>query len=312
MTVPRGPWFLAVVLVLLCMPPAAAAVSIDLLETPDVIVANTPNETYNNPSYPFTVQARITNDDQARNLSMQAITYIEPDVDGCPMEGTEHPPPRVFLVQKRLELSPGESATIGGSTEGATASQNPRAYWPMAVSRTYQDRNGNNVSYPEGEHSFCVVAIDIDCASGSRTVRQCTAAREPFRAYVRRFNAAPAITDVSVQPSHPRPGQTVALSAEAIDNSTTPRQDTLSYTWHLDGRTVHGSTVQHAFASHGYHSVEIEVTDGFDTVNRSVRVPVGNVTPTGGGSTNDSPGAGPAAAGAIVWAALFLRRRRAS
>lgn len=309
MSVPRGPW-LALALALMLAAPSAAQVTVDLLETPDVIVANEPEDTFNNPDYVFTVTARVSNGEQAYNVSMHAITYIDQDVEGCPTEGTDHPPPRVFLLQKRLDMPPQSSFTVGGSTDPQTANQDPKSYWPLAVSKTYRDRGGNNVSYAEGEHSFCIVAVDIDCAAEQRPLRECALDRQAFRSYVRRTNEPPAITELEVRPEHPRPGQTVLLSAEAIDNSTKPRQDSLSFTWTVRGETSHGSSTQASFPTHGFHEVDLEVTDGFDTVNRTVEVPVGNVSTSDDGDTDGVPAPGWVAL--LVTLSLAARLRRSS
>lgn len=312
MPAPRRPALLLAAAALVALPPSASALTVELLETPEVVVANEPGDVFQNPNYPFTATARIANDDEPHNVTVHAITYIDQDVDGCPTSGTDHPPPRIFLVQKQKTLAAGESVTIGGSTDASQANRDPDAYWPLAVSKTYRDRDGNNVSYAEGTHSFCVVAIDTDCAAQSRQLRQCTLDRAAFEAYVRRDNQPPAITDVSVRPGNPRVGQTTLLSAEAVDNSTQPRQDTLTYAWKVRADTLRGSSVRHAFASEEVHEVTLEVSDGFDVVNRTVRVPVGNASLEEDGGGNPTPGPGSSALALLAAAALLSRRIPAS
>lgn len=305
----RGPGLALFAVLLIAAPTSAQSVTIDLIETPDVVVANEPEETFESPSYPFTATVRVTNGEERKNVSLQAITYIDKDVDGCPQEGTDHPPPRIFLVRKQVDLAAGESRTIGGSANPEIASEEPDRYWPLVVSKTYRDRDGTNVSYEEGEHSFCVVAIDVDRAEECPSLRECTLDRAAFEAYVRRNNAPPAITEVDVRPDNPRVGQSTVLSAEAVDNSTTPRQDPLSYTWVIRGERLSGSTVQHAFASQGFQEVRLEVSDGFDTVNRTIEIPVGDVSRPS--DDDGSPVPAPTGVAVVaVLAGLAVARRR--
>lgn len=305
----RGPGLALFAVLLVAVPASAQSATLDLIETPDVVVANEAGEAFESPSYPFTATVRLTNGEERKNISLQAITYIDKSVDGCPQEGTDHPPPRIYLVRKQFDLNAGESRTIGGSTNPEVASQEPDRYWPLVVSKTYKDRDGNNISYEEGEHSFCIVAIDVDRAQECPSLRECTLDRAAFEAYVRRNNQAPAITDLSFRPDNPRVGQSTVLSAEAVDNSTTPRQDTLSYTWVIRGERLSGSTVQHAFDSQGFQEVRLEVSDGFDTVNRTVEVPVGNVSRPSEDTSSDVPAPGAVAVAAVLAGLAVVRRR---
>lgn len=307
-----APLFVGALLVLGALAPAASAKpQVAVLEAPDVVVANAPeNMTRENfdPDHVFSVKIRINNDDHQRRVNTEAIIYTDPSVDGCPKDKRAFP---VSFVFKNRKLSPGETVVIGGSARPSQG--DAQAYWPMAVSRTYRDaRTNETVKISSGEHTFCAnlrVSGD-DPACDKPANRTCVIASAPWRSYVRRTNAPPKITTFSVSDETPGPGQQVLFEADATDASTQPRPDTLRYTWKLSGETKTGKVVRHAFTVTGPHRVTLEVTDGFDTVTRSVNVTV-QATSDGAGGTNGSPGpAVPAVVGVVSLAALALRRRR--
>lgn len=305
----RGPLLVLLVALVTLAGPSGAQLSVELLDSPDVVVANNVSKENNPPHYTFTATVRVSNGEEAHNVSVDAITYVDTDVEGCPTDGTEHPPVPVHRVAKQYELEPQESVTIGGSDDPSTASEEPDAYWPLVVFKEYPSREGDNVTYPAGEHAFCVAAFDVDCAQKEGpTRRECVLDRATFRSYVRRNNAPPAIQSVEHDPQNPRPGQTTLFEAEAVDNSTKPRQDQLTYTWELGPRTIHGATVQHAFPTERVHNVTLRVSDGFDTTERTIRVPVGDVSLDSGDESNDSPTLAPVGLAGLLAAAALLRR----
>lgn len=300
------------------VPAAAAQPQLDILDSPEVVVANDPEtmsddpETEQrefNPEYVFSASIRVTNDGSQRDVQAEAIVYADQDVeDSCPQDRQAFP---VAFVFKRLNLSASERVQVGGETSREDAQGDE--YWPMALSRTYRNaQTGQNVSIEEGPHTFCAAlrATGEDPACDRSSNRTCVIATAPFESYVRRQNEAPWITSVSVSPENPRPDQRALLSAEAQDNSTEPREDTLSYTWHFDREEQGGASVQHTFGSEGVHEVTLEVTDGFDTVERTIEVPVGDVEVDGDDGTNDSPAPGWAAS--LVALALVAGARRRS
>lgn len=313
------PWIVALVIVVGALTPlATASPELTVVDAPDVVVANDPRTMADDPEtdkrefdpdYVFSAAVRVDNDEDQRRIRFESIVYPDPDVEDCPRDKQAFP---VGFVFKRANLSAGESRVVGGSTDGEDAQQDPESYWPMALARNYRDgRTGENVTIGEGPRTFCAAirSSGEDPACPKASNRTCVVATASFESYVRERNEAPWIQSASVNPSNPRPGQTFLLEAEAADNSTEPTEDQLSYTWHVGGETESGRTVQSSFATENVHEVRLEVSDGFDTVNRTVQVPVGDVDLPSDDDESASPGVGWLAAGVAVVAAAALRRR---
>ncbi|MDX1611826.1 MAG: hypothetical protein R3185_05615, partial [Candidatus Thermoplasmatota archaeon] len=69
------------------LPSAAlgAGVTLQLLGTPDVVAAGDyEGEERTTPQYLFSVQVRATNGEDARSPRLDVITYLDPEVTGCP------------------------------------------------------------------------------------------------------------------------------------------------------------------------------------------------------------------------------------
>lgn len=296
---------------------AQAEPQLTVLDSPDVVVANDPEtmsddpdtkEREFNPNYTFSARVRVNNDDTQRDVQAEAIVYADQDVgEGCPRDQQAFP---VSFVFKRLNLSAGETHTFGGEDSRQEASGD--AYWPMAISKTYRNaRTGQNVSIEEGVHRFCTAirTTGSDPACERQANRTCVLATAPFESYVRRENQAPHITSISANPENPRPGQFTLLEVEAVDNSTEPSEDTLTYTWDLGQETEQGPTVRTNFSTEGIHNVTVKVSDGFDTTERTKKVPVGDVSlPDEDPQT--SPVAGWLASAVLLAGVAWLRRRR--
>lgn len=297
------------------VPAVAGQPQLDILDAPEVVVANDPKtmaddpETEQrefNPNYVFSASARVTNDDTQRTVRAESIIYVDQGIgENCPQDRQAFP---VGFIFPRLNLSAQEQMQFGGEAhrQGAEAEE----YWPMAVSRTYHDaRTGQNVSIEEGTHTFCAAlrTTGEDPACDRQANRTCVLATAPFQSYVRRENAAPHITSMQANPSNPQPGEPVLLEAQAVDNSTEPREDSLSYAWHLGGQTKRGPSVQHSFGSERVHEVKVVVSDGFDEVNRTLKIGVGEATVDE--ETNGSPAVGWVASLAVVVAVAVARRR---
>lgn len=302
-----GPWTGAVV----------AQPRAEIVNGPEVIVANDPEtmrddpnteEQEFNPEYLFSVQVRVSNDDDTQRLVYpQTIFYVDQDVDdACPEDDD-----RVIqanFVRKRLNMSAGQQVLVGDETDRRVAED--EEYWPMAIPEEYYDPVAEqNVEVDEGAHTLCTVLriTGDDPACDRPDNRTCVVDKTPFESYVRLDNEPPHITETRANPEDPRPGQTVRFQAQAVDNSTEPREDTLSYVWHLDGETKRGPNVQHSFGAEQVYEVELEVTDGFDTVNRTVEIGVGEATVDDG--TEEAP-ALPAFATLALLAAIAVVRRR--
>jgi hypothetical protein len=302
------------------VPAAAAQPQLEVVDSPDVVVANDPetmaddpetDEREFNPEYVFSATVRANNDGDQRRVQAEGIVYADQDVeDECPQDQQAFP---VAFVFKQLNLTAGEQVRFGGSTDKSQAQG--EAYWPMALSQTYHNaQTGQNVSIEEGEHTFCAAlrATGEDPACDRPDDETCVIARAPFTSYVRRTNQAPHITSMSVSPDNPRPGQRALFEAQAIDNSTQPRPDELSFTWRFDRGTQQGANVQQSFPDDGVYEATLAVSDGFDTVERTLRVPVGNATLDEDGSgTNDSPSLAVASiVAALAGGTVVARRRR--
>jgi hypothetical protein len=293
------------VLALVLSAPPGTGFTVSLVDSPDVIAANQPNKTYKNPDYPFSTSVEIRNDDEPHNVTMGAITYLSRDVDGCPKDRSDTP--RVDLVQKRLELDPQETRRLGGLADARQANQRSDEYWPMAVSREYQTQDGR-VEYEEGTHSFCVNAIDTDCAAvEGNSVRDCSLDEASWTSYVRRTNEAPYIQSWEITPSDPQPGQSIRFSAQAADNSTQPEADTLRSTWDLAGTEKTGKVVRHTFDVGAEHTVRLHVTDGFDTTTRERSLAVFEPGEAPSDPSNDSPWSALVAIVALSLAARVAR-----
>lgn len=280
---------LALVLTVLWTPPALAqGLTVQVLRAPEVIVASDfEGEERTTPSYLWSVEARVTNGDVSRGVTLHAVTYLDRETTGCPERDTGVRPTMKFA--KNLQLGPGERETVGGSLDQAET----KAYWPHEVFERYPTPTGSVATYAEGEHGFCVLALvsgrDPACEKPESQV--CTLASAPFRAYVRHGNTAPAITSVSVSPETPRPGQEVLLSAQATDPDTRPRPDTVRVDWDVGPRVLTGATVRHAFPTQGPHEVVLRVSDGFVVTERTVTVNVTGPPIEGGGDGgNGTPG----------------------
>jgi hypothetical protein len=302
----------------MALPLATAKPSLEIVDEPEVVVANPPETMADdpnteqqefNPTYVFSAQVKVTNDGDQRTLWPEMIFYVNQDIENeCPRDRNEEviSPP---FVRKRLNMSAGEQVLVGGSTDRQSAEG--EIYWPMAIpQKYYSPRAGENVTIDEGMHTLCgtLRTTGEDPACDRSSNRTCVIATKPFQTYVREENQPPHVTSISFEPDNPDPGDTVRLQASGIDNSTEPREDTLSYTWHLNGTEKRGATVQHAFGYEGVHEVRVEVSDGFDRANRTVKVPVGNVT-VATGTTADTPGPGAIVALACL-AGLAVARRR--
>lgn len=295
-------------LVLLLAPVATAAPTISVLDAPDVVVANPPgNMTQDNfnPDYTFSTAVRVTNDDDPSQVNPEAIVYTDPSVEGCPDDERAF---TVSFIRKTRDLEPNAQIEIGGSDDPTVGGN---AYWPMAISQEYRDPNaGESVEFGGDEHTFCtnVRVTGQDASCNKPDDQTCVVATDPFRAYVREDNAAPEITEFSV-PENPEPGQTVLFEADAEDADTQPRPDSLSFTWTAGSFEDTGRTVQHAFPINDTYTVTLSVTDGFDTVERSVEVAVGDAGEEGPIGGDDRIPLPPALALIGLVAAALARRR---
>lgn len=86
-------------------------------------------------------------------------------------------------------------------------------------------------------------------------------------------NAVPELTSatVSTGKGKPKPGQQLVFAASATDADG----DSLHYSWDFgDGTTATGALVEHAYAAAGTYTAVVTVTDGVDSVSRSVVVTV--------------------------------------
>lgn len=304
----RGLVLTGLSLVLLLLAPAAtAAPTISVLDSPEVVVANPPeNMTQDNfnPDYPFSATVRVTNDGDASQVNTEAVMYTDPSVNGCPDDERAFP---IHIILKTRELDPNEQIEIGGS---ADARDGGDAYWPLAISQEYRDATTNeSVEIGGAEYGFCanvrVSGQDPSCEKPDQET--CVVASDPFRAYVREENAAPEITEFSV-PENPDPDQEVLLRADAEDADTEPRPDSLSFTWSGSGIEDTGRTVRHTFPSNGTYDVTVSVTDGFDTVERTAEIAVGAAGDDGGG-TDPTPVPAALALAGLLAGALVGRRR---
>lgn len=301
------------VLALVLLAPAGLAKpALEVLESPDVVVANPPENMTRenfNPDYVFSATVRVNNDDDARQINLEAIVYPDPSVEDCPRDKAAYP---VSFIVKTRKLDAGGTATLGGAAHPQAGSD--AEYWPLAVSKEYRNaRTGQNQSIEEGEHTFCtnIRVTGEDPACDRPANRTCVIATESFRSYVRRSNAAPEITSFEISNEAPRPNQQVLFQADATDEDTKPREDTLRYTWILGGTERTGKTVRYAFGTAGSHNVTLEVTDGFDTVERTATIQVGQEGTNGpGDGGRDVPSLAPVALVVAVLGAAWLRRRR--
>lgn len=286
----------------------AADLTMRVLESPDVVVANAAENTTKdnfNPEYPFSASVRAQNGDEQQNVFFHAIFYNGEGIEGCPEkqdDGFFVPP-----LQKQRNLSAGERVVLGGQAH-PQQSQGPE-YWPMALpDKFFNPATNETEEVRGGEHTFCFVARVSSSAPGCNT-RSCVVAKEPFSAYVRLENSPPEVTEFSVGNENPRSGQEVLFRAEATDADTQPREDPLSFTWELGRAEKTGKVVRHAFTTPGDHEVTLTVSDGFDETTRTATVTVPSPSGDGGDDGRDTPGVGVLALVPIAVAALALRRR---
>jgi hypothetical protein len=290
---------------------ATAAPTIDVLDSPDVTVANPPDSIqYDdkgnaevNLDYRFSAEVRITNDGDPSQVNPEAIVYTNPDVEGCPQDERAFP---AHLIVKTRKLEPNEQLRIGGA---ATPEAGGEAYWPMYVLQTYQDaRTGNDVEIENGTYTLCpAVRVSGSDASCDKPEDQtCVVATDSFTTYIRRMNQAPEITSLEVSDEPVDPGDTVRFQADATDADTQPRPDDLVFRWSTTAFEDTGKTVTTSFPTEGEHTVALEVSDGFDTTTRNATIAVGDV----GGSEDTSlaPGPGALAMVAALGAVAWLRR----
>lgn len=311
-----GSFSLGLCLVLLSTlaPAAAAQPTIEVVDAPDVVIAN-PSENMTgdnfNPDHVFTSTVRVTNDGDDRQITTDAIFYTDPSVDGCPRDERSF---IVSFITKTRTLDPSEQITIGGAAHPSQARGD--AYWPMAISQAYYSGATNETIRVDADtYTFCtnirVTGDDPDCEKPRD--QTCVLATDSFRAYVRRSNAVPEITTFDIGDTTPRPGQQIIFEAEATDADTEPSPDTLTYTWNLAGTEKTGKVVRHSFDVATTHRVTLTVTDGFDEVSRSTMINV-TTSRTGGQDGGDggqaAPGPGLAVLAPVAMAALLLARRR--
>lgn len=273
---------------------ATATPSLTVLDADDVTIAN-PSETMTernfSPKYVFSAEVRVTNDDQERSgaddtppaPAMEAWMYEDPAVEGCPEDERSFP---VSPVRKSPNLEPREERRLGGATSHQDGDD---AYWPLAVSDRYRDaETGEEIEIGDAEYTFCVLlrvsGNDPECDKPS--TETCVIARDDFQTYVRAENQAPEITEFSISDENPDPGGTILLEGDAVDEDTQPQEDDLRFTWIINGHEETGRTVQYAFPTAETYTVTLEVTDGFDTVERSMEVQVGSED---GGPLDETP-----------------------
>lgn len=301
-------WSLILLVALIALPAGAAKPAVEVLDAPDVVVANPPENMTRenfNPEYVFSVEVRITNDDQERRVNTEAVIYTDRSVEDCTRDARAFP---VMLFRKNRKLEPGETVRIGGSAHPGEGSQD--AYWPLAVSRTYRDaRTGENVSVESGEHTFCVTlrVSGEDPACDKPANRTCVLSPTPFDTYVRRTNSPPEVTEFEVSRTEIEPGQEVLFRADATDADTQPRPDILTYEWDLGPATETGKVVRYTYTTTGTHEVQLTVSDGFDTVQRTATVTVATEGSGGDGRSAPMPGLLAVLAGAVL--AVLVRRR---
>lgn len=287
---------------------ASAAPSIDVLDAPDVVVAN-PSENMTqdnfNPDYVFSPEVRVTNDGNPSQVNTEVALYADPSTSGCPEDKTAY---RVSFIVKTRELDGGESVRIGGSSSPQAGGD---AYWPSAISRQYYDAKANETVEIGGHTYTMCAAVRVsgqDASCDKPEDQTCVVARDSFRSYVREENQAPEITEASVSKEEPDVGEQVLLEADATDADTQPREDDLTFTWSSKAFEATGRTARTSFPSPGEHTVRLTVSDGFDETVRRLTVDVQNPDDPGPGGTDDAP-LGPAVAlVGLVTAALAARR----
>jgi hypothetical protein len=290
---------------------ATAAPTIDVLDSPDVVVANPPDSIqYDdkgnaevNLDYRFSAEVRITNDGDPSQVNPRALIYTDSGVEGCPEDERAFP---VDLIIPTRGLDANEQIRLGGA---ASPDAGGDAYWPMYVLQTYQDaQTGDEIEVGDDTYTMCTVievtGSDESCDKPDDQV--CRVAKDSFTTYVRRTNQAPEITSLEVSDEPVDPGDTVRFQADATDADTQPRPDDLVFRWSTTAFEDTGKTVTTSFPTEGEHTVALEVSDGFDTTTRNATIAVGDV----GGSEDTSlaPGPGALAMVAALGAVAWLRR----
>lgn len=289
---------------------AAQGVTVQILDHPDVMVTTDyEGETYTSPRYPFSIRAQVTNGDTDRSLSILAITYLDPSVQGCPEQRGDVDWVTLGPVKNR-QLEAGDSVTVGGASRPDAGG--PDAFWRLEVFDHYPDQAGGERNYSTGRHSFCVVAQVSEDDPACDQPRACWLGKDSFRAYVRPTNQAPWLQEVEIVPEDPEPGQELLFRATATDNDTEPREDQLSFAWRLGPDRAQGPVVRHAFNTPGEKRVTLTVTDGFETVTWETNLTVAGAGVGQDDGTDDAPG--PVlglALVALAGAAGLARRRQA-
>ncbi len=282
----------ALLLGALALPLAAAqGTTVQILERPDVVVTTDyEGETYTSPRYFFSVRAEVTNGDEERGVNLLAITYLDPEVDGCPEQRGDVGWVSLGPVKNR-RLDPGQSVTVGGATRPGNGGAD--AYWRLEVFDHYPDQTGGERNYSTGRHTFCIIAQVSEDDPACDQPRACWLGKDSFRAYVRPTNEKPWLEEVEVIPEQPEPGDEILFRATASDNDTEPKADQLSYTWDLGPDTAQGPVVRHAFNTPGERTITLTVTDGFETVTWEQNISVvGQAVGDGGDGTDGAPGPG--------------------
>lgn len=257
---------------------ALAAPSITVVGSPEVVVANPPENFSQdgwNPEYVFSAAFRVANDDVDRRVNAFSIAYADPEVEGCPQDEDE-PTWMVMSIWKQRNMEAGETRVFGGET--GTQEGQGDAFWPMAVPQAFQDGStGEEHTFEDEVYTFCGVVLigsdDPDCDEPSFG-DFCVADTDTYRAFVRHENQPPEVTTFSIGDENPRPGQEVLLQGDGEDADDEPRPDDLLFTWRIDGAEHTGQTARHTFGPAGSYTVTLEVTDGFDTVTESREVVV--------------------------------------
>lgn len=293
----------------------SAAPSLTVVDAPDVIVASPPenfSEEQWDPEYTFSAKVRVENGEHSQRMVVWTpIVYADPDVEGCPRDEAEPTFP-ASAMNKQRTFEPGEVRVMGG--EDTPGSQLGDAFWPMAVTQEFQDAStGERHTIGDDAYSFCfklLIHKDQPGCEAPDWGEFCVADTDTFKPYVRFENQPPGITAFSIGDENPSPGQEVLLQGDAEDADTDPRADDLFFTWRVDGAEHTGKTVRHTFGQAGTYTVTLEVTDGFDTVQRTREVTVDGQGDDGG--MEEAPGPGVAWLVAMLAAAVASTRRSRS
>jgi len=205
----------------------------------------------------YTLTIEVTDDEGAKDektLKLEVISGYPPKI--------EH----IFIQNENTIFEAGKTYPTyvyvkDKDSERITLEVNPYSYSFNCGKVDKEFICSGNLTIPEGVSGNIELTFKATDEDGNSDISNYTLT-------IGEVNYPPQIVEFNA-PANVKLGETKELKVVAYD----PDGDTLTYKWYLDDEEIGNSpTINYTFNEEGYHSLEVEVSDGKVTVEREITV----------------------------------------